>query len=456
MNLSTKHPSILCIITMCLSVTLGMMQSSHAQTAPIPGAPPNTPIQVPQPKIVPAPNAPKTIPPAVVAPGKIGPRISSPSKSVDLGTHEAGAKVPAEWFIKNTGDDILKIASVKASCGCTTPDFVPIDLKPGEMTTIEAEFNSAGRSGKNSKSLTVNSNDPKTPRYTLTFKCNVSTAVALSSKSVNFGAIPVGETATDTVTITNNKDSLMTISSVKFTNNKVHSDLVETIPGKAWELRLRTDKWLGEGTLSDNATITYELDGKTATERVNLYGNVQGAIVVSPKNLPLVNNPSTPVDRQIYIRPGSVQQFNVLSSEWVGGPVQPTMTDLSPSGKVLALRGIVATPALNGTKIVIKTDVPGYETITVPVSVTGGARPAATPPIARPGGSAARPTVAPRPSITPSVPTPNAPPRPATLTPNRPEVQTAPRIITQPRPKPVVPAAPIVPAVPATPVVPAP
>ncbi|HOS83878.1 MAG TPA: DUF1573 domain-containing protein, partial [Bacteroidales bacterium] len=44
------------------------------------------------------------------------------------------------------------------SCACTTPNYTETAVKPGEKGNIVVKFNSAGRSGNQSKTVTVYGN----------------------------------------------------------------------------------------------------------------------------------------------------------------------------------------------------------------------------------------------------------------------------------------------------------
>ncbi|HOZ15126.1 MAG TPA: DUF1573 domain-containing protein [Tenuifilaceae bacterium] len=79
----------------------------------------------------------------------------------DYGSVTEGNPVEFEFVVKNTGKSDLIIRKVKASCGCTTVQPEKNLLKTGESTAIKAVFRTNGYSGKQSKSITVITNDPK-------------------------------------------------------------------------------------------------------------------------------------------------------------------------------------------------------------------------------------------------------------------------------------------------------
>lgn len=69
---------------------------------------------------------------------------------------------------KNSGDNPLIIKNVKASCGCTTPDWSKDPVAPGGEGYIKVSFDSNGKVGTQNKSVTVELNTAEKVR-TLSF-----------------------------------------------------------------------------------------------------------------------------------------------------------------------------------------------------------------------------------------------------------------------------------------------
>jgi len=89
------------------------------------------------------------------------PIIEFDQKEYDFGTIIEGEKIEGVFKVTNTGKTNLIISSVKPSCGCTTPDWTKEAIAPGATGEIKFEFNSAGRVGKQNKSITVKTNAEK-------------------------------------------------------------------------------------------------------------------------------------------------------------------------------------------------------------------------------------------------------------------------------------------------------
>jgi len=75
--------------------------------------------------------------------------------------------------ITNKGKSDLVIRDVKASCGCTAVKPDKNIIKPGETTSMKAIFNSAGKTGRQNKTISIITNSPDQPRSILWIKGNV-------------------------------------------------------------------------------------------------------------------------------------------------------------------------------------------------------------------------------------------------------------------------------------------
>lgn len=74
---------------------------------------------------------------------------------VYLGKITEGDSISYTFHFKNKGNLPLKIISVNASCGCTTPKWSQDLIQPGKKGFIKVKFNSAGKEGKVQKTVTA-------------------------------------------------------------------------------------------------------------------------------------------------------------------------------------------------------------------------------------------------------------------------------------------------------------
>jgi len=76
----------------------------------------------------------------------------------DFGTVEEGPAAEYEFAFTNTGKEPLILQNVHASCGCTTPSYSKEPVAPGKTGIVKASFNTVGRPGAFTKSITVATN----------------------------------------------------------------------------------------------------------------------------------------------------------------------------------------------------------------------------------------------------------------------------------------------------------
>lgn len=87
---------------------------------------------------------------------------------------EEGGPVTHEFVFTNNSNRPIKILTVQASCGCTTPDWSKEIVQPGKTGFIQASYNPKGRPGYFNKSLTVTTDFEPNP-IILQIKGQVST-----------------------------------------------------------------------------------------------------------------------------------------------------------------------------------------------------------------------------------------------------------------------------------------
>lgn len=76
----------------------------------------------------------------------------------DFGTLEEGEKVEHVFKFENTSNNPLTISNARGSCGCTVPEWPREPIAPGESGEIKVKFDSKGKKGKQSKTVTITAN----------------------------------------------------------------------------------------------------------------------------------------------------------------------------------------------------------------------------------------------------------------------------------------------------------
>jgi hypothetical protein len=79
-------------------------------------------------------------------------------KEHDFGTIKQGDQVECAFKVTNTGNQPLILEEAHGSCGCTVPDYPKDPIPVGESRDIKVKFNSTGKKGKQSKTVTITAN----------------------------------------------------------------------------------------------------------------------------------------------------------------------------------------------------------------------------------------------------------------------------------------------------------
>ncbi len=140
----------------------------------------------------------------------------------DFGTVVEGDKAEKVFKFKNVGNEPIVISNVKASCGCTTPDWPKNPILPGEENSVKAIYNSKGRPGRFFKTITITSNAEEGMKR-LTIKGNVTKKeeplkegiLNVDIDEINLGKVESDKQISKKITLKNTGKDPLKIVSVK-------------------------------------------------------------------------------------------------------------------------------------------------------------------------------------------------------------------------------------------------
>lgn len=105
-------------------------------------------------------------------------RIQFESKIFDFGKIAQKSSVSHEFVFTNAGKSDLIIRKITSSCGCTAVSPKEKVIHPGQSSSINATFSAGTRKGNQNKTITVITNDPKSPTVILRVKGEVETTAS--------------------------------------------------------------------------------------------------------------------------------------------------------------------------------------------------------------------------------------------------------------------------------------
>ncbi|MFH0733210.1 MAG: DUF1573 domain-containing protein [bacterium] len=218
---------------------------------------------------------------------KAGPKIVSAEMDYKFGDIKEGEIVSHNFKIFNKGDELLKITEVKASCGCTAVNPEKNELEPNESTSIKVDFNSTGRSGIQSKTVYISSNDPQNPQIRLTFSANIIQDKKETKESVerpilklgttqhNFGNIKEGDVVEFSIPFQNSGKQALIISEIQESCSCTVTELSSKtiLPGKYGTLKIKFDSKDRTGKVSRTVTVISN-DTLNPKQTITLFVNI--------------------------------------------------------------------------------------------------------------------------------------------------------------------------------------
>lgn len=244
------------------------------------------------------------------------------TSSHDFGTIARAAKTEFEFPFQNIYEDDVHVASVRASCGCTSV-WVKDNkstLKTWETGTIVAHINSDKFLGTKGATITVTFDKPQYAEARLQVRTFIRDDVVLNPGSIEFGAINQGSAAEQRLAIGLAAENGWRITGVKSDNPhlsgqvaQVSSDSGQTV----YHLTVRLDGKVPAGYLRDHVMLLTN-DPQRSQIPVTVEGRVTSAITVGPRMLSLgVVQPGERISKKVVVRGN--EPFRIVSIDAGGG-----------------------------------------------------------------------------------------------------------------------------------------
>ena len=308
--------------------------------------------------------------------------VSAPKYGVDLGVIDQHRKVDCSFAVTNRNWRERKVLGVRANCACIETDVELKTLARGEALPVKVVLNPAGMEGPVEKLVTLRL-EGREVEYPI--KADVQLRLGFRPDDICFGMVPAGNGRID-------GESL----SCELGGYAATNAVVELVaPEKPFfDVRLKDgvlSASFREGTrypglYSETWTVRTS-DPEIPVLKVPVSARVSGGLSVTPRVIVLAREVGR-VSRHVLVRDGGVagaalpkrkaKAFNVVSAEtkprrWgdvkiVRRPLNGWMIRIDDIDPV-AVRQFSKKPHLE-----VKTDFPGMESFSLPVSVAPSSR----------------------------------------------------------------------------------
>ncbi len=251
---------------------------------------------------------------APTASGQEWARTMFKQTSHDFGYVARDGKAEFEFVLSNIYLGDVHIASVRSSCGCTSPRIKQALLKTYEQSAIVAKFNTQSFLGRKGATLTVVFDKPSYAEVQLHVSGYIRDDVVFKPGSVQLGSVDQGVPAVAKVSVEYAGRRNWKILEVKSGNPHILAKAVETGRGGgrvSYDLLVRLDRNAPAGYLNEHLILITN-DGRSKQLPVRVEGRVRPAITVSPASLFMgVLRPGKAVTRQLVVQ--GKKPFRIIS-----------------------------------------------------------------------------------------------------------------------------------------------
>lgn len=194
----------------------------------------------------------------------------------DFGPLNKGTTAEKNLVIKNTGTETLAVGKVDVSCGCTGTVVSNDKIEPGKTGTIKITFNSQNFSGPVHKTVTINSNDPSSPRTVVEFTAEVIQEITFEPNHFWFRDAKVGQVSTVAITVTNLGKTPLELTGVKTQLQGFTLKLPEKPiePGASAQLVAELKPTVAKQVLSDGVFVTTTNKAQPQLY-IQIFGNIK-------------------------------------------------------------------------------------------------------------------------------------------------------------------------------------
>jgi len=257
--------------------------------------------------------------------------ITFEEPSHDFGNiKEVDGAAEFDFVFKNTGTDSIKILSVKASCGCTTPAWTKENVAPGETGFIKASYNPQNRPGPFHKTLTVTTSSEQSKTIVLRINGQVEPkprtveddfptllgGIRVKYRAFNMGKVFNNEIATKEFDVYNASDSSIVFNATTEGPSYIAiSFFPETLePKEKGKIKVTYDgaKKNDLGFMSDNIVFTTNEEGDDSIKSLSVYADIQEYFAPMTEEQKL-NAPKLTIENTVH-NFGSITSGDVVST----------------------------------------------------------------------------------------------------------------------------------------------
>lgn len=204
------------------------------------------------------------------------PRLAIEGPVFDFGTKDQGMTVDHVFRLLNQGTEPLSITEVKTTCGCTVATSSPDTIAPGQAGALHVTLDTLRLSGRTTKTVTIQSNDPAVPTAGVTMTGTVFTEVGLEPSAIFLGHLRAGTVARFEVAIGPGRPDLAVVATdVHAGSRYLTARLDARADGAGQMVVVETSPTIPPGKFNSEVTVS-TTSTRMPTVVIPVFGIVEG------------------------------------------------------------------------------------------------------------------------------------------------------------------------------------
>jgi hypothetical protein len=293
--------------------------------------------------------------------------------SHDFGSVPRGAQLFHRFTITNIYAVRMEITGVKSGCGCVSATAAKRVLEPRESTTIDVNMDARRFTGAKTVGIRVTVGPEYTSSAEIKVTANSRADIVFNPGQVSFGAVTLGQTATQTIDVEYAGVLNWQVSEVIAKDAPVDVTIKELYrrPGQVgYQLQVTLRPDAPVGNLKHDLFLKTN-DPASPLVPVLVEATVQSAVTVSPSRLSLgVVKKGEPLVRRVVVR--SAKAFQVLDVAGAGGDITVEKSATASPVQTVTFKCKFDNPGAFKRELKIKTDL---QDVPVPVVIEGTVAP---------------------------------------------------------------------------------
>lgn len=223
----------------------------------------------------------------------------------DFGTVARGAKAEFVFEFENIYEEEVHIASIRSSCGCTTPRLTKDTLKTFEKSSVVATYNTRSFYGAKSATITLVIDKPYPAEVQLSVSGYIRSDVVFNPGVVSFGSVEQGAGGERRIDITYAGRTDWSITDVRSSYGHVQvqlSDAVRVGNQTKYEMVVQLTPDAPPGLVSSELSVVTD-DANLRSFPLALEATILSPLSISPATISMgVVKPGQKVTKQLLVR----------------------------------------------------------------------------------------------------------------------------------------------------------